>query len=55
MRMARGVDRRRGVGKKGANVSGLCMAKRPNSPAVCGSSGIGLSPRDGARRHGMCG
>ena len=36
-------------------MSGLCMAKRPNGPAVRESSGTGLSPRDGQRRDGMCG
>ena len=36
-------------------VSGLGMAKRPNSPAVRGFGGIGLSSRDGRRRDGMSG
>ena len=36
-------------------VSGLCMAKRPNSPAVRVFGGIWLSSRDGRRRDGRCG
>ena len=34
------------VGSFSVSVSGLSMAKRPNSPSVRGFGGVGLSPRD---------
>ena len=37
------------------SVSGLCMARRPNTPAGLGFGGTGLSLRDAGRRNGMCG